>query len=456
MPNKDFENFEAKLVKLREEAHESLDAAEKLFDETYLARLEEIFPRDILWAKKLIRWSFLINYVDSVHVGKSVDSKKIFNQSVASVIHSLPLSTEKKSRLEKNIVSASNLSQSLQSYFTVGDDISRDPFFALVEDFSMDGDISKEEFLLLQQSYESGWDFLKALERLPESTKTMFHAHIELNLNQDHAVKKWAFEWEYSQELKVLESRGINIEPVVAFVSRSYYKTPGKYKKYEHPKRRMRRTFKIALLKILRAKLWNINAQILLDRFEAGESFDDFFMILFQLLEVINEDPNGEEIYSILKLDEELQDVVFSAEENKQKILAGESLVMKIASLFSKSHTEWEETELDEGLLEKVLDENTDIVGDELYFNRPEDDNAWIFAESESETQEDDEEELDYNSLSPEVAYEMLEHKFHKIEEEKRKAFLEWNYDEIDVYNDQLLDIESKLTKLCKILWREI
>jgi len=34
-------------------------------------------------------------------------------------------------------------------------DISRDPFFALVEDFALDGNISPEEFSLLQQSYSS-------------------------------------------------------------------------------------------------------------------------------------------------------------------------------------------------------------------------------------------------------------------------------------------------------------
>jgi hypothetical protein len=69
----------------------------------------------------------------------------------------------------------------------------------------------------------------------------------------------------------------------------------------------------------------------MLERFEAGENFEDFFMLLFKLLEVVNEDPKSAEIYSILKLDEEIQKDVFSAEENKQKILAGESIVMKIA-----------------------------------------------------------------------------------------------------------------------------
>jgi len=456
MPSKDFENFELKLTKLREESHEDFELAEKSFDDIYLHRLEEIFPRDILWAKKLIKWSFLIDYVDSIHAGQDIDSRELFKKSVASVIHTLPLNAERKSRLEANILSASDLSVSLQSYFAVRDDISRDPFFALVEDFSIDGEISKEEFLLLQQSYESHGDFLKSLEVLPEHIKNMFHWHIEMTLRNDLSSKRWEFEWEFSAELKALSDKGVNIEPVIIFVSKYYYKTPGKYKKYEHPKRRMRRTFKIALLKLLRVKLWNIDAQILLDRFEAGESFEDFFMLLFKLLEVVNEDPSGEEIYSILKLDEEIQDDVFTAEENKKKILAGESLVMKIASLFSKSHREWIETEMDEGMLEKVLDESTDMIWDELYFNRPVEENAWIYYDWESSWEDDDDDELDYESMSPEVAYEMLEHRFHSIEEEKRKAFLEGNYDEIDAFNDTLLDIESKLTKLCKILGKEI
>jgi hypothetical protein len=118
----------------------------------------------------------------------------------------------------------------------------------------------------------------------------------------------------------------------------------------------------------------------MLERFEAGENFEDFFMILFRLLEVINESPNKEEIYSILKLDEEIQDDVFTAEENKQKILAGESLVMKIASLFSKGDGKHDESDITDGLLDKILDESTDIVGEDVYFNR-EHENAGIYAQ---------------------------------------------------------------------------
>lgn len=451
MLNKTFENFETKLVKLREESLEDFTAGESKFQEKYSQRLEEIFPRDILGAKKSIAGSFIVSYVDSIHGWWNIDTNEIFQKSVQYVISTLPLSADRKKNLKENILSAADLSESLHSYFAAKDDISRDPFFALVEDFSIDWDISKEEFLLLQQSYESQGDFLKALEVLPESIKTMFHSHIEMSLSHDINSKRWEFESEFSTELASLRDKGINVEPVIVFVSKSYYKTPGKYKKYEHPMRRMRRTFKIALLKLLRAKLWNIDAQIILERFESWEKFEDFFMLVFKLLEVVNEDPNSQEIYSILKLDEEIQDDVFTAEENKQKILAGESLVMKIASLFWKwTHKEWEE-ELEDWILDKLLDENTDIVWEDIYFNR-EQENAWIYAKSWEEDQSEQEDEIDYDSISPSVAYEMLQHQFHSVEEEKRKAFLEWEYDEIDVFNEKLLTIESKLSKLCLIL----
>jgi len=318
----------------------------------------------------------------------------------------------------------------------------------------MDWDISKEEYLLLEQSYDKHGDFLKALESLPKEIQDMFLSHIWMALSNEHREKKSEFESEYNLELKALNDKWINTEPVIVFVSRSFYKTPRKYRKYEHPKRRMRRTFKIALLRLLRTKLWNVQASIVLEKFEKWENFEDLFMLLFKLLEVINEDTSWEEIYSLLKLDEDIRSDVVVAEENKQKILDGESLVMKIANLFSKSESHTEEEQLDEWLLAKVLDENTDIVWEDIYFNR-EDDKAGIYDEWAWEQRQDDEEEINYDNMSPRTAHEMLEHRFHAVEEKKRQAFLQWKYDDIDMFNQELLFIESKLWKLCLILWIE-
>lgn len=451
--NKDFENFELRLKTLREESREDFDRAENMFKKNYSQKLEEIFPRDILWAKKIIAGRFIVNYVDNP------EKNNIFEKVVSDTIQTLPLSKERQNSLIENILRASELWESLQTQFWDKTDISRDPFFALVEDFSLDGDISREEFVILQQSYQQEGDFLKALESLSVSMREMFHSHIALTLSNQENEKQWEFESEFSQELHDLKNRGINIEPVVVFVSKSYYKTPGKYRKYEHPKRRMRRTFKIALLRLLRAKLWNIDAKIMLERFEQGESFEDFFMLLFKLLEVVNENQDSREIFSLLNLDDDIQDEVFTAEKNKQKILAWESLVMSIASLFSRGDAKKEEQELWEWMLEKILDDTTDIVWGDVYFNR-EDENAGIYANQtppqpspwQGEGDNEEEEEINYDNMSPEVAYEILKKQFHDTEDKKRNAFWEGRYDDIDIYNDSLLNIQSKLEKLSKLL----
>jgi hypothetical protein len=442
---KDFENFELRLKTLREESREDFDRAEKLFDEKYRCRLEEIFPRDILGAKKSIAWRFIVWSIDHP------EEKHNFKVAVEQTIQMLSLSIERKQSLIQHILQSAELSESLHSFFKRKDDISRDPFFALVEDFAIDGDISKEEFILLQQSYQQQWDFLKSLEALSESVRDMFHSHIEKSGSHEFTPKKAEFKSEFSRELWDLEWKWLNIEPVIVYVSRNYYKTPGKLRKYEHPKRRMRRTFKMALLKLLRLKLGNIDASIILEKFESWESFEDFFMLLYKLLEVVNENPEGKEVFSLLNLDEEIQDEVFTAEENKQKILAWESLVMKIASLFSEWDAKSHEDELWDGMLEKILDETTDIVWEDVYFNR-ESEQAGIYAEATQTDWDTQWDQDEYDNMSPDTAYEMLKRDFHNIEEEKRIAFWEGRYDDIDVYNESLLGIQSKLEKLSKLM----
>lgn len=452
---KDFENFELRLKKLREESHEDFVAAEKIFSENYEHHLQEIFPRDVLGAKKKISGLFIISAVDAMHAWEFGDPHSVYERAISKVVDTLHLGIERKKILTKNILKKWELSESMRTYFKDTDDMGRDPFFALVEDFSIDGDISHEEFLILEQSYKSEKDFLRALESLPEETKNLFYAHIEMSLNQEYALKKSDFTSEYRHELEALQSRNIPIQSVITFVSRSYYKTPGKYKSFEHPKRRMRRTFKMALLKLLRAKLGNIDAKIILERFEAWENFDDYFFLLFELLEIIDENPDSEEIYSVLKLDDVIGDDVFTAEENKKKIIEWESVVMKIASLFSVWDAKNEEQELEEWLLEKILDDDTDIVWEEIYFNREADD-AWVYAdgaESQIADHDEGEDERDYESMSPEVAYELLKKDFHDLEEEKRKAFLHGDYDDIDIHNEKLVRIQVRLEKLCSILW---
>lgn len=178
-------------------------------------------------------------------------------------------------------------------------------------------------------------------------------------------------------------------------------------------------------------------------------------MLLFQLLEVVNENPDGEEIYSLLNIHEETQDEVLSAEKTKEKILAGESIVTKLASLFSKAESKLEEEELNDGLLGKILDESTDIIGEDIHFNREEDEMAGVYAEQTSSEESEDEDEDNFDTMSPRAAYELLSVRFRKIEEDKRKSFATGEYEQVDGYNEKLVDIQIKLEKLSKILGLE-
>ena len=450
--NKDFENFELKLQALREEQRELYDVAENIFQESYASKLENIFPRDILGIKKKISAFFIIAHAESTQ--RAGNTQDIFKKSLDIALSDVPLSWEKKLSLKKHILKLWESSETLEKYFRRTDDLSRDPFFALVEDFSIDWEISREEFLLLSESYGKSWNFFTALEWLPEPLRKLFESHVGNILGKNWSERKHEFESEYSSELDVLQKRGLNIEPVARFISRSYYKTPGKLRKYEDPRRRLRRTMKMSLLRLLRLKLGNINAEEILRKFETGESFEDFFMLLYKLLEVVNEDVEWDEIYSLLDMQEETEELVVTAEETKKKILEWEELTASISSLLwdTDGKLEWE-------MFEKLLDDDTHFHGDEVQFAHGDTDMAWIYAESTSDDWDDEEEQEDdlidvWDTL--EWNYESLKMKFQDLDEKKRKAFWLWEYDLIDEYNEELMRIESRIIKLAKLLGEEV
>jgi hypothetical protein len=82
---------------------------------------------------------------------------------------------------------------------------------------------------------------------------------------------------------------------------------------------------------------------------------------------------------------------------------------------------------------------------------------AWIYAESQKE--EDDEDALEdiideWDTLRGN--YERLKEYFTQVDEEKRKAFWEWNYDSIDTLNEKLMRIQSRIEKIGKLLGEEL
>lgn len=194
---KDFENFEMRLQKLREESLEHFERAEKYFLENYSPQLSEIFPRDILGVKREIGGFFITSYGESLRDKNDISAQDIFKKCVDYSISKIPLSSERKERLKKNIFFIREFDQTQEQFFSRLDDIKYDPFYALIEDFSLDGEISREEFILLQESFSGRGNFILALESLPEDIKKMFLRHIELSLEGNIQEKKSVFEDEF-------------------------------------------------------------------------------------------------------------------------------------------------------------------------------------------------------------------------------------------------------------------
>jgi len=444
MFGKEFENFELKLQKIREESQEDFSHAEALFTSEYKTSLEQLFPRDILGVKKYIQWLFIISYVE----GESKDASQIFESSLQKWITSLPLSKEKQGRLISNILSSQETNISHIS--EVWEDMRRNSLFPVLEDLCIEGELWEEEFLAFQKWYEETGSFEKALSSLPDAPKDVLSSHIWLALSQGISEKKKWFQEEYHAELSVLEKQWYNTEPLIFFVSRSYYRVPTRLRKYEHPKKRLRRTFKLALLRLLRLKLWNIDAAIILEKFEEGASFEDYFTLLYKLLDVLSENPDGKEKYTTLNLVEEIEADVYDAEITKEKILSWEKVTASISNLIGDT-----DAVLENGVLEKILEEGTDFIGDEIHFNH--DEKAGIYAEATQAWEEEDEDSIeeDVSKLTPSWAYAALKEQFHELDEKKRQEFLQGNYEGIDEINEELFIIQSKLEKLSRLLWYE-
>lgn len=72
-----------------------------------------------------------------------------------------------------------------------------------------------------------------------------------------------------------------------------------------------------------------------MQRFENCRNFEDFFRLLYELFDILEENPQKEEIYQVLSDETSLKSLVFTAEKTQEKILAGESIIARISQLFS-------------------------------------------------------------------------------------------------------------------------
>ena len=72
------------------------------------------------------------------------------------------------------------------------------------------------------------------------------------------------------------------------------------------------------------------------------------------------------------------------------------------------------------------------------------------------EDKEEDERDVIDSGDTLEGNYERLKEYFHEVDEDKRKAFLQWRFDSVDSINEKLVSVQSKIEKIAKLIGKEI
>jgi len=450
--SKDFENLELTLQNIREESEEIFDAGKELFDERFWGLLEWVFQRDILGAKKAISTLWQIDYVDSMRGWEWCDERMIFEKNVKKVLQYLPLWSENREDLWVAILWLSEVdSWLLENYFSETS-FRRDTLYPIIEWLFIEWEISREEYALIESSYNDHGNIHEALWKLPHGVRNMILEDVSAYTSWSESEKEQNFHDEYHRELAELHGAWYDVFPIKRFVARSYFKNPGKLRKCEHPGRRLRRTFKMALLRILKMKFGSVDAEKLLRQFDQCETFQEMFILLYKLFEVLGENDENKESFQILEETELIEKLVIRAEDTKEKILEWEKITADISSLI------WEtDAELDEWILEKILEDDTHFHWDEILFAHGDDDMAGAYSEASSvwDEEEDERDVIDsWDTL--EWNYENLKEYFHEIDEDKRKAFLEWKFEHVDDINAKLVSIQSKIEKVAKLIGKEL
>ena len=155
--------------------------------------------------------------------------------------------------LAKNILSRTfDISFELQKQQHVSENnLQKHPSFPIMESLFADGKLSSEEFLLLQHHYHISHSLKDALQRISSKSRQSFLQEQHQLSVSSQTLRKNLFETEYSSALSHLEKQGYQVQAVVSFVAQSYYRPKNRF---ESSKERLKRTWKMALLRLLQQR----------------------------------------------------------------------------------------------------------------------------------------------------------------------------------------------------------
>ena len=373
--NNNIENLELKLKNALEENAEVFHEAEKAYDETYRNFVDHFFESDILWASRNISGAFQLEYFNILisHKGNNKNSplqntqnlEIAFKDALHTWLKNLPIESEKKEKLQSKMVNLSQKKEDYKEIFTRNTEFTRDSNYPILENLLSQKVISESELLRIYSSFQKTKNIKLSLQNIPKEKKSII-------LEYFYEVNSWEkeeridnFKREYHSEIEKLNSTYSwpIIEWVVSFVGRNFLQLKPYKNKNESKTMRLRRTFKMALLKLLRIKYSGFWIESLLKKVENLEDFESLFAMMHKLIDIIPENSEVLEHYTIQEDIDEAHEIVTEAENNKEKILSWEEATLEVCSLIGDiEHT------LDQKMLDKILSDDVDIVGDTVKF----------------------------------------------------------------------------------------
>ncbi len=447
------ENLELKLARTREEQAETVKQIEKNFGETYKVFLESIFEKDTLGFKRFIWAYFILDCVD----GKT--SKEAFESAMEKTLKQVPLQDDKKQELFKSIQKLEQKKDFIQENIIIEKNIKKDPNFPILESLEQQGVLENTDIAEIALQYKSGKNIIESTHFLSDTKREIITKNFyELN-NTNTQDKIKHFEEDYKEEIQACPMIR-KFPKVTKFIGRYYSKLKLK-NKVESKKDRLKRMFKLAFLRLYRYKFSGIDIDKIIEQIESYSDLESMVNLLIKYFEVLKQNPELAEAYSILDEVENAENIANEAEGNKDKEIQSEKNILETSKIIE---------EIEEGLskadIENLLSDEVDLVGDE-FIPHPvslslggegkqeissQETEAWIFVEN---IEEADSEEVDEKITKDDLEekFKQLREELFELEDRKRKCFAEGKYDEIDEINDELIALWKKADKLKKLLW---
>ncbi len=442
------ENLELKLLKAIKEDNEKLDKIDAEFKKEFSSFFELLFKNVNLWFKRFVNVGFQLNKLKN----PEKNNIEILNSVFIKAVDILAINTEKKEILKNNLnkffvekwLNIIDISEN----FIKNTDLHKDKNFPLLENLEKYWEIDTNDLLKISLQFKETKNFLDSISDLNENKKELIKKNFFLLNNTKSENRIEEFQNDFNQEIRA--SKNIKIYPkVLKFIWKNYSKLKLK-NKIESKKDILKRIFKTIFLKFYRLQDSWIDIYGILKKIDNLNDLDSMISLLLNFFEELKLNPNLTKNYIISDNIDYIEEIWIEAEENKDKILFFEKNKIKASKLLENT-----EKSITVSELSGLLDEDIDLIG--LKFINKNSINplsGWVLVENNIRSNKDKiEKEGLKKELILEEYFEELKLYFEELEKKKIKLFLDWNYDDLDLINFELLELILKLEKIQNLLW---